>query len=76
MKKTKDLQKMLAEGRISRCDFFGRATALGISAAAIPALMSSAAHASPKKGGRLRAGVGHGSTTDSYRRRCAGGIIG
>jgi peptide/nickel transport system substrate-binding protein len=65
MTKTKDLQKMLADGRISRRDFFGRATALGISAAAIPALMSSAAHASPKKGGRLRAGVGHGSTTDS-----------
>ena len=50
-------------GQISRREFLGRAAAIsaGIAFAGLPTL----AGATPKRGGKLRYGLGHGSTTDS-----------
>lgn len=59
------LRKQLIEGRIGRRDFFRGAAALGVSATAASALLSSAAQAAPKKGGKLRAGIAEGATSDS-----------
>ena len=62
----KTLERALAEGRISRRDFLMQATALGATAALSTGLLGGPAHAAtPKKGGHLRAALGHGSTTDS-----------
>ncbi len=60
-----NLRHGLAEGRVSRRRFLEAATALGVSLAAATTLLSKAEAASPKKGGRLRAGLDGGSTTDS-----------
>ena len=57
--------KMLTEGRMTRREFIMNATAAGI---ALPAALSMAGNAmasTPKSGGRLRHGMGYGSTTDS-----------
>ena len=66
MKKLEDLQRRLSEGRISRREFIGRATALGL-AAAIPLgiRMEEARASEPKHGGRLRQAVRGGATSDS-----------
>jgi peptide/nickel transport system substrate-binding protein len=66
MKKLEDLQRRLSEGRISRREFIGRATALGL-AAAIPLgiRMEEAKAAEPMHGGRLRQAVRGGATSDS-----------
>lgn len=49
---------------ISRRGLLRGATAMGAAALILPAGMR-AAHAAPKKGGTLRVGMGHGSTSDS-----------
>ena len=54
------LLSALHDGRMGRREFLATASALGI-AASLPR----AARAEPKKGGRLRVGMGHGSTTDT-----------
>ncbi len=60
------LGQQLTRGRISRRDFMGRAAALGVTTALAGTLCAQAVRAAtPKKGGRLRLGLGHGSTTDS-----------
>ncbi len=59
-----DLKHELAEGRLSRRAFLERATALGLTMAAATTMMSQPAKAQ-SKGGHFRAGMGHGSTTDS-----------
>ncbi len=59
------LRQQLAAGRIGRRDFLKGATALGISAIAAQSLLAGTAQAAPKKGGRLRAGLAEGGTTDS-----------
>ena len=59
------LRRRLIEGRIGRRDFLQGAAALGLSAAAAQSLFAGTAHAAPKKGGRLRAGIAEGGTTDS-----------
>jgi len=65
MTELKNLERMLAKGRISRREFLARASALGL-AAGVPSLMGGAAFAAePAKGGTLRLGIGHGSTTDT-----------
>jgi peptide/nickel transport system substrate-binding protein len=65
MSEIKKLEHLLALGRISRREFLARASALGLAAAA-PSLMTGASHApAPSKGGTLRIGIGHGSTTDT-----------
>jgi len=62
----KELEALLKNGTLSRREFLGRVSALGITAALSPALFSKAAlAATPKKGGRFRMGMGGGSTTDS-----------
>jgi peptide/nickel transport system substrate-binding protein len=53
------------EGRIGRREFLSGATALGVSVAAATAFVGKVQAATPKKGGRLRLGIGHGSTTDA-----------
>jgi peptide/nickel transport system substrate-binding protein len=61
-----ELEGLLTEGKITRRDFLARLSALGISAALSPALISASAKAAtPKKGGRFRIGMAGGSTTDS-----------
>ncbi len=58
--------KMLRHGAITRREFVSCAIALGASSALATAMASTAAQAAtPKKGGRLRLGIGHGSTTDT-----------
>jgi len=57
------LQRMVAEGSLSRRSFLTMAMAMGVGAMA-PALYSEAALAAPKKGGRLRQGLTGGATSD------------
>ncbi|MCF8511634.1 MAG: ABC transporter substrate-binding protein [Rhodobacteraceae bacterium] len=54
------------KGTMTRREFVGRSTAMGVSAALAGALFTKAAHAEePKKGGVLRAGVTGGESTNS-----------
>ena len=57
--------KLAARGRISRRDFVQLAIAAGLTVPAATALFTKAVRAEPKKGGKLRLGLGHGATTDS-----------
>ncbi len=57
--------KLAARGRISRRDFVQLALAAGLTVPAATALFTKAVRAEPKKGGKLRLGLGHGATTDS-----------
>jgi peptide/nickel transport system substrate-binding protein len=66
MEKLNELKRMLASGKIGRREFMGRALAAGATVAMASTLASKALKAGmPKKGGRFRMGMGHGSTTDS-----------
>ncbi len=61
-----DLKLRLAQGRLSRRDFIGRAAALGVGAATLAGVPEIAAAAdAPRRGGHLRLGLAGGSTTDS-----------
>jgi peptide/nickel transport system substrate-binding protein len=66
---TDQLDLMLArvrKGAMTRREFVGRTTAMGLSAGLAGALFTKAAHADePKKGGTLRAGVTGGESTNS-----------
>ena len=65
-KNVDSLRRQLIAGRIGRRDFLKGATALGISAVAAQSLLAGTVlAATPKKGGKLRLGIGHGSTTDT-----------
>ena len=62
------LDRMIAaakQGRMTRRDFVGRTTAMGLSAGLASALFAKAAQAQPKKGGLLRAGMQGGESTNS-----------
>lgn len=60
------LSRLVAKGKLSRREFLGRASALGMGAVAAKSLLSSAARAEgPKKGGVLKAGMVGGGATDS-----------
>ena len=60
------LQRLLERGRISRREFIAKASALGATAALSTSILGGPAlAATPKKGGTLRIGIGHGSTTDT-----------
>ena len=61
-----DLDRLLAEGRLSRREFLARMTAMG-AVAAIPTVLASAdaMAATPKKGGRLRFACFGGDTADT-----------
>ncbi len=66
MGKLKELERLLAQGRISRREFLKQVSALGLAAAVSPMVLPGAANAEkPKRGGRLRLGLSGGSTTDS-----------
>ncbi|MGD2015114.1 MAG: ABC transporter substrate-binding protein, partial [Desulfobacterales bacterium] len=66
MSKLKELEEMLFKGKLNRREFIARVSALGLTAAMSPALLSTLAHASgPKKGGRLRIGCAGAQTSDS-----------
>ncbi|HSH42929.1 MAG TPA: ABC transporter substrate-binding protein [Arenicellales bacterium] len=65
MSEFKRLEHLFSQGKIGRREFMARASALGL-AAAVPSFMSPSAYAAtPSKGGTLRIGIGHGSTTDT-----------
>ncbi len=60
------LKKILKTDGLTRRDFMVRATALGVTAAHASAFWTASVEAAtPNKGGTLRIGMGHGSTTDS-----------
>ncbi|MGD8765497.1 MAG: ABC transporter substrate-binding protein, partial [Desulfobacteraceae bacterium] len=66
MSKLKELEQLFTEGKITRREFIGRVSALGLMAAVSPALLSTKAEAAaPKRGGRVIIGSAGGSTTDS-----------
>ena len=59
------LSKLYSQGKVSRRTFMQGATALGLTISAASMLAVRAEAATPKQGGTLRVGQGHGSTTDS-----------
>lgn len=65
MSKLETLTDKLARGALTRRHFIEGASALGITTAAAVSLSARIAAAAPKKGGVVRFGMGHGSTTDS-----------
>lgn len=56
---------LASQGKLSRREFIQFALAAGITLSSANVLFSTAVRASPKKGGKLRVGLGHGSTTDT-----------
>src|SRR5882762_6156163 len=63
--KLEEMSRLVAKGRINRREFVQLAMAAGLAAATAETMFSRAARADPKKGGRLRMALGHGSTTDT-----------
>ena len=64
--KLSSLAAEVQKGSISRREFMARAAALGAGGVLASSLLSQAAYAAtPKKGGKFRLGLAHGSTTDS-----------
>lgn len=61
----KTMQSLASRGRMGRRDFIQMALAAGVTVSAAETLFTKAARAEPKKGGKFRAGIGHGQTTDS-----------
>lgn len=62
----KRLETMLFQGKITRREFLARVSALGISVTLSPLSLNKKAHAvAPKKGGRLRAALSGGSTSNT-----------
>ncbi|OBP73525.1 ABC transporter substrate-binding protein, partial [Mesorhizobium loti] len=60
------LSRYVVAGRLTRREFLGRATALGVSATFASSLLAGAARAQgPVRGGFLRSGLGSGAATDS-----------
>lgn len=65
LNKLKLAEKLAGRGKVSRRQFVQLAMAAGFTAATGELMFSKAARAEPKKGGTLKIGIGHGSTTDS-----------
>ncbi len=58
--------QQIKQGRISRREFMGRASALGLTIALASTLLTEAGVAqTPKKGGSARFGLAQGATTDT-----------
>lgn len=55
----------MQKGRMSRREFLGRSSALGLALGAGSGLFENALAATPVKGGHMRLAMGHGSTSDS-----------
>ena len=64
-KYTRWLMAEAQKGRMSRRDFLGRSSALGLSMVVGTGLFNEASAAMPKKGGHMRMAMGHGATTDT-----------
>ena len=64
MSEIERLKKKLNRGQITRREFLSRMSAISATAV-LPAMYSGDAVAGPQKGGRIRAALAHGSTTDS-----------
>ncbi|RWK73196.1 MAG: ABC transporter substrate-binding protein [Mesorhizobium sp.] len=66
----------IAAGRLSRREFLGHATALGVTATFANSLVAGAAKAQvPHRGGILKAGLAGGQSTDSLDPAIAGGLV-
>src|SRR4030042_1673795 len=66
MSDLKQLARLFGEGKITRREFLGRTSALGIAVTLSPLFLQlSARAAAPKRGGRLRIGMVGGHTTES-----------
>jgi len=65
MRELDECRRLLAAGKMTRRDFVQRAMALGATTALATSMAGSALAATPNKGGTLRLGIGHGSTTDT-----------
>ncbi len=63
--KLQQAAKLAGSSRISRREFTQLALASGLTLAAANTMFTTAARAAPKKGGTLKLGLAHGSTTDS-----------
>ena len=64
-KHAKWLLSQVEKGRMSRREFLGRSTALGMALSVGTGLFSQARAATPSKGGHMRLAMGHGSTSDT-----------
>jgi len=60
-----DIKNKYRNGKLSRRQFMEGALAMGMTVAAASTFTADVLAATPKKGGRIRAGIAHGSTTDS-----------
>ena len=65
MKKIDHLSGMLNAGKINRREFITAALSIGVALPSALSMVGTAQAATPKKGGKFTAGLGHGSTTDS-----------
>ena len=66
MKELHYYAKLLELGKISRREFIGRATALGVTVGLASTMAGKAVEAAgPKKGGHMRIGVGGGASSDN-----------
>lgn len=66
MNKLNEIKQLLDHGKITRREFIGLASALGLATAISPTFFRDSAHASvPKKGGRFRLGMASGNTTET-----------
>ncbi|MFZ5790624.1 MAG: ABC transporter substrate-binding protein [Pseudomonadota bacterium] len=63
--KLDEMAQLVASGKMNRREFIQFAMTAGVTAAVAETMFSRAATAAPKKGGRLRIALGHGSTTDT-----------
>ncbi len=61
----REQERKLTRGDISRRQFITSVIAAGVAVPTALSLAGKALAATPKKGGKFRSGVGHGSTTDS-----------
>ncbi len=67
MTELKYLKSLLGQGKITRREFLGRATALGVALPLATSLAAKAVSAAePKQGGHFRMAIGGGATSDSF----------
>jgi peptide/nickel transport system substrate-binding protein len=59
------MTSLVSAGKMGRRDFIQLSVAAGLTVSAGQTLFSQAARATPKKGGHLKTGFGHGGTTDT-----------
>lgn len=60
-----EMKKLAAKGKMSRRDFVQMAVATGVTVGMAETMFTTAQASEPKRGGHLRMGLRHGSTTDT-----------